>query len=99
MARRLRTSRRTLQRRLHEAVISFAALIEQTRLETALRLLAEPQLSIAQASIALGFSEQSAFQRVSSIGQYVSWEMATKLPGRLGLGLMVVRTIPAVDAS
>lgn len=63
VARRLRTSSRTLQRRLEAAGTSFAAQVDQVRRERAEAFLRAPDVSIAEVSWLLGFAEQSAFTR------------------------------------
>jgi AraC-like DNA-binding protein len=63
MAKAVGVSPRTLQRRLQEAGITFSAMVERVRHETALRLLAEPPLSISEVAFFLGFSTSSAFRR------------------------------------
>jgi AraC-like DNA-binding protein len=63
VARRLAIGPRTLQRRLEAGGVTFAALTEAVRVESAKRLLADPALSLAEIAWLLGFSEQSAFHR------------------------------------
>ncbi len=63
VAQQLNMTARTLQRRLQDASLGFAALIDQVRLELAHRYLADDSLSIAEVSFALGYSESSAFAR------------------------------------
>jgi AraC-like DNA-binding protein len=63
VARRLGLSERTLQRRLEAADTSFAQLLDEVRRERALVFLGAPDVSIAEVSWLLGFSEQSAFTR------------------------------------
>jgi AraC-like DNA-binding protein len=63
VARRLGLSERTLQRRLEAADASFAQLLDEVRRERALAFLGAPDVSIAEVSWLLGFSEQSAFTR------------------------------------
>lgn len=82
VARKLGTSRRTLQRRLQEAGTAFAALIEEVRRDAAKQLLADPQLSVAEASAQFGVSEPSAFQRAFRRWNGVSpgeWRKARQL--------------------
>jgi AraC-like DNA-binding protein len=54
---------RTLQRRLQDEALGFTALVDEVRLAMARRYLADPSLSIAEVSFALGYSEPSAFTR------------------------------------
>ncbi len=63
VARDLRTPTRTLQRRLAAAGTSFARLLDEVRRERAEAFLAERDVSIAEVSFLVGFSEQSAFAR------------------------------------
>src|SRR5690606_5280525 len=62
LAERLGCSARTLQRRLAEHGTSLRKLIDEVRHQLALRHLAA-ELSIAEVSFLLGFSEPSAFHR------------------------------------
>jgi AraC-like DNA-binding protein len=62
-ARRLRTSRRSLQRRLEASGTSFARLVGAVRRERAEAFLAAGNVSVAEVSWLVGFSEQSAFTR------------------------------------
>lgn len=59
----LNVSTRTLQRRLSERGLQFHALLETTRLELARDYLADPNLSLTEIALLLGYSEQSAFTR------------------------------------
>lgn len=54
---------RTLQRRLEKEGVTFRHLVHDTRLRLASRFLANPGLSIAQVSDALGYSSSGAFSR------------------------------------
>jgi AraC-like DNA-binding protein len=63
VARDLGTSRRTLQRRLASAGVSYQDLLDETRREAAERYLTESSLSIAELAYLLGYSEPSAFHR------------------------------------
>jgi AraC-like DNA-binding protein len=56
-------SRRTLQRRLHEAGTSFHSLIEQTRFELARDRLADPAASITDIAYDLGYSDVAVLSR------------------------------------
>ncbi len=62
-ARRLGQSRRSLQRRLTASGTSFARLVAEVRRERAEAFLAARNLSVAEVSWLVGFSEQSAFTR------------------------------------
>lgn len=63
VARRLATSARTLQRRLGAEETSFARLVDEVRRERAETLLRAGDVSVAEVSWLVGFSEQSAFTR------------------------------------
>ena len=63
MAKALHMSRRTLQRKLAEADLSYQRLVDDTRRDLALRYLADPKLSVTDVTFLLGFSSQSAFTR------------------------------------
>lgn len=63
VAQRLGMTARTLQRRLQDEALGFTALVDEVRLAMARRYLADPSLSIAEVSFALGYSEPSAFTR------------------------------------
>jgi AraC-like DNA-binding protein len=63
IARRLATSARSLQRRLQEEGTSFRAVVDATRLELAELYLGDDNLSIADVSYLLGYSEAPAFIR------------------------------------
>lgn len=63
VARRVGLSRRSLQRRLQEAGTPFGRLVDAVRRERAEAFLRAPDVSIAEVSWLLGFSEQSAFTR------------------------------------
>lgn len=63
VARRLRVSTRTLQRRLREEGTAYSELLDDVRHETALALLREPDLPLAAVSAALQFAEPRAFRR------------------------------------
>ena len=63
MAQRLHMSRRTLQRKLAEAEITYQKLVDDTRRDLALRYLEDPRHSITDITFMLGFSQQSAFTR------------------------------------
>jgi AraC-like DNA-binding protein len=63
LAARLRTSERTLQRRLNSEGTSVQALLDEARHQISLRHLAESKESIAEISFLLGFAEVRAFHR------------------------------------
>lgn len=63
LARELDISPRSLQRRLGESGTSYQALLDQVRLETARRLLAETAFSPGEIAFFLGFEEANSFQR------------------------------------
>lgn len=63
MAEQLHMSRRTLQRKLAEADLTFQKLVDETRRDLAMRHLDDPRHSITDVTFLLGFSQQSAFTR------------------------------------
>ena len=63
VARALDLSERTLRRRLNEEGTSFRDLLERVRRNTCTLLLRDGGMSLAEISEALGYSEQSAFNR------------------------------------
>jgi AraC-like DNA-binding protein len=63
VAARLDMSPRTLQRRLADEQTSYAAVVDEVRLETAKQALADPTNSLAEIAFLLGFEEQSSFSR------------------------------------
>lgn len=63
VARRLGTTGRTLQRRLKEDGTTFQQVVDDTRLDVARSMLADPAVAIAEIGFMLGFSEPSAFHR------------------------------------
>jgi AraC-like DNA-binding protein len=63
VARRIGMSRRSLQRSLEEKTTTFAELVDAVRRERAQAFLSAPDVSLAEVSWLLGFSEQSAFTR------------------------------------
>ncbi|HLL24367.1 MAG TPA: AraC family transcriptional regulator [Kofleriaceae bacterium] len=63
VARTLRLSERSLQRRLADEALTFDALVDELRRELALRYLADPALAIGEVAYLLGYSEPSAFHR------------------------------------
>jgi AraC-like DNA-binding protein len=63
MAEQLHMSRRTLQRKLAEAEMTYQRLVDETRRDLALRYIEDPRNSIIDITFLLGFSQQSAFTR------------------------------------
>jgi AraC-like DNA-binding protein len=63
VAPRLALSPRSVQRRLAEAGTSFARMVDAVREERAKAALRSDEVSLAEVSWLLGFSEQSAFAR------------------------------------
>jgi AraC-like DNA-binding protein len=63
MAEELHMSRRTLQRKLAEADLTYQKLVDDTRRDLAMRHLEDPRHSITDVTFLLGFSQQSAFTR------------------------------------
>lgn len=63
VAERLKTSERSLQRRLADEGVTFDAVLDDLRRELALRYLGDRKLAIAEVAYLLGYSEPSAFHR------------------------------------
>lgn len=63
VAARLKTSERTLRRRLASEDTSFQGLLDEVRFDFAKRYLERPELSTEEIALLLGFSEVSAFYR------------------------------------
>ena len=63
VAAKLDVSPRTLQRRLAEEDTSYAAVVDEVRLETAKQALADPTNSLTDIAFLIGFEEQSSFSR------------------------------------
>lgn len=59
---------RTLQRRLVKAGVIYSRLVEEVRLETAVRLFEDHGLTLAKISSALGYSDPAHFTRA-----FVRW--------------------------
>jgi AraC-like DNA-binding protein len=59
----VRTSPRTLQRRLHDAGLTYARLVQQVRCEEATHLLVESDQAVAQVARRLGYSDPAHFTR------------------------------------
>jgi AraC-like DNA-binding protein len=56
-------SPRSLQRRLHESRLDFGRLVEEVRLESARRLLEEPERKIIEVAAELGYTDSANFTR------------------------------------
>jgi len=63
VAKSLHMSRRTLQRKLAEADLTYQQLVDDTRRDLALRYIEDPARSITEITFQLGLSGQSAFTR------------------------------------
>lgn len=63
MARRLKMSQRSLQRRLADEGVTFDALLDELRRDLALRYLSDQRVAIAEVAYLLGYSEPSPFHR------------------------------------
>ncbi len=63
IARRLKMSDRSLQRRLANEQVTFDALLDNVRHELALRYLADAKIAVAEIAYLLGYSEPSPFHR------------------------------------
>ncbi|WP_394843255.1 AraC family transcriptional regulator [Pendulispora brunnea] len=72
VARRLRLSTRTLQRRLEAVGTSFQAELESVRVELAEWYLRDPKWSIYETALLLGYADQRGFERA-----FVKWRGIT----------------------
>jgi AraC-like DNA-binding protein len=63
VARSLHMSRRTLQRKLAEADLTYQQLVDDTRRDLALRYVDDAAKSVTEITFLLGFAGQSAFTR------------------------------------
>ncbi|MDP2227002.1 MAG: AraC family transcriptional regulator ligand-binding domain-containing protein [Moraxellaceae bacterium] len=63
VARQLNLSLRSLQRRLAERGVVLSDVLDGVRAEMACEYLADPERSLSETALQLGFSEQSAFNR------------------------------------
>lgn len=68
VARRLHTSKRSLQRRLTEEGVTFKDVLAETRLEMSGHYLAQSNISLAEIAYLLGFQDPTSFFRA-----YQSW--------------------------
>ena len=62
-AQKLNIPVRTLQRRLHDAGLTYSELVDEVRCDAACRLLMAESLGMAEIATALGFSDPSNFSR------------------------------------
>jgi len=63
IAKAMHMSRRTLQRKLADAGLTYQRLVDDTRRDLALRYIEDPAKSVTEITFLLGFSGQSAFTR------------------------------------
>jgi AraC-like DNA-binding protein len=63
VSERLKTSARTLRRRLQEEGQTFSGLLSEVRRELAQQYLEDPERSVTEVAFLLGFADTSAFQR------------------------------------
>jgi AraC-like DNA-binding protein len=77
VAREMRMSPRTLQRRLGELGSSYQVLLDDVRRDASRRLLATTDLDAAEIAFLLGFEELNSFGRA-----FHAWEGATPLQWR-----------------
>lgn len=63
VAKKLYTSKRSLQRRLNEEGATFQKILSETRLELSKHYLAQQDLSLGEISYLLGFQDQTSFFR------------------------------------
>ena len=81
LANRLGLSQRTLQRRVADLDTSVSAIIDEVRSATARQLLTDPELSLFEIALALGYSSDSAFRRA-----FRRWTGQTPAQYRRALG-------------
>ena len=77
IAEKLGTSGRTLQRRLADEGLTFAAIVDEVRLEAAKVALSDLGMSLAHVAYFVGFEEQSSFSRA-----FKRWTGSTPLEYR-----------------
>jgi AraC-like DNA-binding protein len=63
VAHSLRTSTRTLQRRLHGAGVTYARVLQQVRFEMARQMLDDPAQKVQDIAHTLGYSDPAHFTR------------------------------------
>ena len=80
VARALKTSSRTLQRRLHQEGTSFLDVVNRARQKLAGQYLREPSLSLTEIAFLLGFTEPSNFHRA-----FKRWTGRTPMEARRGV--------------
>jgi AraC-like DNA-binding protein len=84
VARSLGISERTLHRRLSESGTSYQDVLDQFRIEESERLLLQGKLDLAAVALALGFSDQAAwnrfFRRLRNMSP-TAWQNANDLKG------------------
>ena len=70
-AEALSISRRTLQRRLNEAGVTYGQLVDQCRLDVACKLLEDSKIRLRDVASELGYADPSSFSRffVRSMGR------------------------------
>lgn len=100
VARRLCTSTRTLKRRLHALGYSFQQLLDEVRHREALRLLANPALSVEDIASLVGYSSSANFTRAFRKWQGTSPGAYRTRPRAMGVaGPLVAATIDAGTGS
>ncbi|WP_394828199.1 AraC family transcriptional regulator [Pendulispora albinea] len=87
VARRLRVSSRTLQRRLGEVSMSFYRVLEEIRHELAESYLRDPRLSIYEIALRLGYANERGFERA-----FMKWHGTTPRAYRRQLPAFQSRT-------
>jgi AraC-like DNA-binding protein len=63
VAHSVRTSARTLQRRLHGAGLTYAGVVQEVRFEAAREMLSDPGRKIGDVARTLGYSDPAHFTR------------------------------------
>jgi len=77
VAEELNLSRRTLQRRLSERDTQFLQVLQQVRVDLALRYLADERLTVTEIAFLLGYSDQGSFSAA-----FKSWHGVSPLEHR-----------------
>jgi len=91
-AQKLNVPVRTLQRRLHDAGLTYSELVDQVRCKAACRLLAAESLCMAEVATALGFSDPSNFSRA-----FQRWTGMSPSQYRAGSRIDAVKTLDKIE--
>ena len=96
VARALNIPNWTLQRRLRNHGCTYQELLLEVRRELALNYLKDREIQISELAFLLGYSEISAFPRLSPLAGHVAQRVAARLPGggRRGIAVAGIRRRP-----